>query len=113
MEDTLTGNVVTVTLEDGEDKEGKSCVVVDRVIARAGDTIRWETGDREVSIWFPESGVFFSPVLAIKHTGTVEATIPSGLAVTEEIVCEYCIYLHKTHEFVVGGSHPKLEIPWP
>jgi len=113
MEDTLTGNVVTAALEDGVDKEGKPCVVIGKITARRGDTIRWETGDREVSIWFPESGVFFSPILAIRHRGTIEATIPSELAVEERIECEYCIYLHETHEFVVGGSHPKVEIPWP
>lgn len=97
-----------VLREAGADKN--KVLKIDRVGANQGDTIRWEVGNRLVSIWFPESGVFVSPVLAVKHMGVVEATIPDD---AEDGVYEYCIYCHDTGEFVVCESHPKLEIPKP
>lgn len=84
---------------------------IDRVRANAGDTIRWEAAtDHIVSIWFPDLGVFYSPVIAVQHKGAVEATIRSD---AKDGLYEYAIYDHNEREFVTCESHPKLEIPIP
>ena len=83
---------------------------IDRIVAFPGETISWDVGDRLVSIWFPDSGVFVTPVLAVQHKGTVEATIRSD---AKPKVYEYAIYDHDGHRFVTCESHPKLEIPVP
>jgi plastocyanin len=84
---------------------------IDRVKANPGDTIRWEAdGGHAISIWFPHTGVFVTPVIAVMHEGPVEATIrddaPDG-------VYEYAIYDHTKHKFVTCESHPRIEIPKP
>lgn len=87
---------------------------VDRIKANHGDTITWDVGNRIVSIWFPINVVFVSPVLAVKHRGSVTATIRDD---APEGVYEYAIYVHNEDgtggEFVTCESHPKLEIPGP
>jgi len=109
--ETITRKIVPAVLREGEDSDGKSILIMDKIYANPGDTIHWELGNREMSIWFPNSGVFFAPVLAVKHRGAIEATIPSGMIVSKPVVYEYCIFCHDTNEFVTGGSHPKIEIP--
>lgn len=96
-------------------KKANSCggyeLKVDRVRADPGDTIRWEiAADHLVSIWFPDPGVFYSPVIAVQHKGAVEATIRSD---AKDGLYEYAIYDHTEREFVTCESHPKLEIPIP
>lgn len=104
---TVTVNRVSLR-EEAVDKAVE--LRIDRIYADRGDTISWDVGDRVVSIWFPDSGVFVTPLLAVQHRGTVEATIrsdaPNGLY-------EYVIYDHTERRFVTCESHPKLEIPKP
>jgi hypothetical protein len=83
---------------------------IDRIHADRGDTVSWDVGDRVVSIWFPDSGVFVTPLLAVQHRGTIEATIRSDAA---NGLYEYVIYDHTERRFVTCESHPKLEIPKP
>jgi len=94
----------------GGEGDGGSPPHIDRIYANRGDRIRWDVGDRVVSIWFPERGVFVTQVLAVQHKGVVEATIPMD---ADDGVYEYCIYDHDARCFVVCESHPKLEIPKP
>ena len=84
---------------------------IGRIQAGRGDTIRWEAAtDHIVSIWFPDAGVFYSPVIAVQHNGVVEATIRRD---AKDGIYEYAIYDHTEREFVTSESHPKLEIPIP
>ena len=103
---------VTVKAYDLRDEKSAdgSVVRIERVVARRGETVRWDAGDRAVSIWFPDVGVFTTPVLAMMHRGAVEATIPAD---AKPGVYEYSIFDHDARKFVVCESHPKLEIPEP
>jgi hypothetical protein len=84
---------------------------VPRIKANKGDKIRWEPPEgHAVSIWFPDSGVFYTPSIAVMHLGPVEATVRDD---AKDGVYEYAIYDHAEHEFVVCESHPKVEIPIP
>ncbi len=84
---------------------------IDRIQADRGTTIRWEAAtDHIVSIWFPDAGVFYSPVIAVQHKGVVEATIRRD---AKDGLYEYAIYDHTEREFVTCESHPKIEIPIP
>jgi hypothetical protein len=103
--------VRTCKVEKTAAPRGGYMLHVDRIQANQGDTLRWEADpDHAISIWFPESGVFFTPSLAVMHKGAIEATIrddaPHG-------VYEYVIYDHTEREFVTCESHPKVEIPKP
>ena len=90
---------------------GGYALKVDRIRASRGDTIRWEVAaEHVVSIWFPDSGVFYTPAIAVQHKGAVEATIRGD---AKGGVYEYAIYDHTEREFVTCESHPKLEIPIP
>lgn len=90
---------------------GGYALKIDRIRANRGDTIRWEVAaEHVVSIWFPDSGVFYSPAIAVQHRGAVEATIRGD---AKEGVYEYAIYDHTEREFVTCESHPRLEIPIP
>lgn len=90
---------------------------IDRIRANPGDTIRWEVdANHKISIWFPHAGVFVTPVIAVMHEGSVEATIRDDVLdgvkdADRPLVCEYAIYDHTEHEFVTCESHPKIEIP--
>ena len=93
------------------DKDGGYVLKVAPAAANPGDTIRWEIAeDHLVSIWFPDSGVFYSPSVAVMHQGPVEAMIRTD---AKRGTYEYAIYDHTEHEFVTCASHPKLEIPKP
>ena len=123
-----------------EDKPNEYELKVDPITtARAGDKIEWAftgptdpsdpdsaTGVHTLSIWFPATGVFYTPLLTVMHPGKSEATIredvwenPDEKAVRVDehgarwLVVEYCIYDHTARRFVVCSSHPKIEIPWP
>ena len=94
----------------------KEVLKIDRIFANPGDTIRWEVDDTHtVSIWFPHTGVFVTPVIAVMHEGSVEATIRDDVLATIEgdipMVYEYAIYDHTERQFVTCESHPKIEIP--
>jgi len=108
--ETKTVNVITVGLYEVKAADG-DVLKVDRIVAEPGDRIRWDVGDRLVSIWFPESGAFLTPALAINHRGAVEATISESAERGK--VYQYSIYDHDSKRFVVCESHPKLEIPPP
>ena len=101
----------TVETKETDEKTNKPVLRIEPIEANAGDTICWE-GDagHAISIWFPHSGVFVTPVVAVMHEGPVEATIRDD---AQEGVYEYAIYDHTEHQFVMGGSHPKIEIPKP
>ena len=101
---------------------------IDPITAHAGDTIEWSWGDHSkpqhiFSIWFPQAGVFVTPLIAVMHKGTIEATVREDvrdrvaplppLPPEEVLVYEYCIYDHTEQEFVTCQSHPKIEIPGP
>ena len=89
---------------------------IDAIKANPGETVRWEVEnepDHVISVWFPNTGVFVTPVIAVKHKGPVEATIhdytPDPDAAKQ--VYEYAIYSHTDGKFVTCQSHPKIEIP--
>ena len=75
-EGVRTVAVTKATLRE-ETVENKLELKIDRIHADRGDTVRWDVGDRVVSIWFPDSGVFVTPLLAVQHKGVIEATIRS------------------------------------
>jgi len=84
--------------------------------ANPGETIRWEVENEPehvISVWFPDAGVFVTPLIAVMHKGPVEATVrdytPSRTA--EKRVYEYAIYSHTERRFVTCQSHPKIELP--
>ena len=108
-EGVRTVTVTKATLRE-ETVENKLELKIDRIRADRGDTVRWDVGDRVVSIWFPDSGVFVTPLLAVQHKGVIEATIRSN---AQNGLYEYVIYDHDGHRFVTCESHPKLEIPKP
>jgi len=95
---------------------------IEPITAHKGDTIKWFWGEygkpaHTFSIWFPQPGVFVTPLIAVMHNGTVEATIREdirdGVPPDEVLKFDYCIYDHTEQEFVTCQSHPKLEIPGP
>ena len=100
---------------DPKDADGKTDVKrlrIDRIRANPGDTIRWEVDDKhKISIWFPHAGVFVTPVIAVMHEGSVEATIRDDAPNGNPVVYEYAIYDHDKQKFVTCESHPKIEIP--
>ena len=90
----------------------KEVLKIDRIFANPGDTIRWEVDDKhKISIWFPHAGVFVTPVIAVMHEGSVEATIRDDAPNGNPVVYEYAIYDHDKQKFVTCESHPKIEIP--
>jgi len=110
---TVTGHKVR-RVKNAE--TGRPELKIDRIKASPGETIRWEVEnepEHTISIWFPDTGVFVTPVIAVMHKGSVEATVrdytPDPDA--EPRVCEYAIYSHTDGQFVVCESHPKLELP--
>jgi len=110
----VTAEERTVTVNEAglrtEDRDGTPTLVIDRIYADPGDTIRWDVGDRLVSIWFPTPGVFSTPLIAVMHRGTVEASV---LPEAKEGVYEYAIFDHESKTYVTCESHPKIEIPKP
>lgn len=104
----------TIEPKEGDEKSSTTALKIDRILANPGDTIRWEIdAGHTVSIWFPDAGVFVTPVLAVMHEGSVEATIRDDVLEGESgvIVREYAIFDHTDREFVTCESHPKIEIP--
>ena len=102
--------------KETDEKLNTSVLRIDRIKANPGDTIRWEVEAKHaVSIWFPDTGVFVTPVIAVMHEGSVEATIRDdvleGVEDGKSVVYEYAIFDHTDHEFVTCESHPKIEIP--
>jgi hypothetical protein len=83
---------------------------VDVLYADPGDKLRWNAGNRTVSIWFPTAGVFSAPALANHATGNIEITVPRT---AKRGTYKYVIYCHDTDEFAECRSHPKLIIPVP
>jgi hypothetical protein len=96
--------------EPAEDGKGDPILKIDPIGADPGDTIRWDVGDRVVSIWFPERGLFVTPVLAMQHSGVIEATVPDNAT---HGVYSYCMYDHTSRRFVECQSHPTVEVPKP
>jgi len=70
------------------------------------------------SIWFPQAGVFVTPLIAVMHKGAIEATVREDvrdrvaplppLPPEEVLVYEYCIYDHTEQEFVTCSPRPTL-----
>ena len=82
-----------------------------KIYANKGDTIRWVIeNDHVLSVWFPDSGLFYTPVIAVQNKGMAEATIRSDAVGG---LYEYAIYDHDAQEFVTCESHPKIEVPLP
>ena len=114
MEEKSEGLAPTQT---GQAKEVKVPLTSDRgklkvppIEAHRGDRIVWETDNRNVSIWFPTSGVFPVPALAHKKRGNVVATVPWEATPGKY---QYVIYCHDTDEFAECNSHPIMVIPGP
>jgi len=107
---TVEGKLIACKIFEGTDaKLGTPEPRIDRIKANPGDRIRWEGYDEhEISIWFPDAGVFVTPVLAVMHEGPIEATIRDD---AQGGVYSYAIYDHTEQKFVVCESHPKLELP--
>jgi len=85
----------------------------DPIKADPADTIRWEivdTYEHVISIWFPGTGVFTTPVVADMIAGPVSAKVRDD---ARPGTYEYAIYDHTDRQFVTCQSHPKIEIPIP
>ncbi|MBN2564339.1 MAG: hypothetical protein JXB46_01370 [Candidatus Eisenbacteria bacterium] len=106
--ETVTAVPTTVELPLYTDDKGVLRVQVCN--ANPGDTIRWKTDGRTVSVWFPTQGVFSAPALANRAKGEVDVVIPRTATPG---TYQYCIYCHDTDQFVECQSHPKLVIPVP
>ena len=114
MARTITGHAIRRVTDpkNGDLLELK----IDPIKANPGETIRWEVEDEPehvISVWFPDTGVFVTPVIAVMHKGPVEATVrdytPDLKA--DALVCEYAIYSHTDRKFVTCQSHPRIELP--
>ncbi|MCK4410423.1 MAG: hypothetical protein KAW67_10065 [Candidatus Eisenbacteria sp.] len=120
-----TTNVISCKVFKEPDVEEPDDFVlrINPITAHAGETLRWVFYDKEsrkevdhiFSIWFPEAGVFVTPLISVMHNGAVEATIRDDVRkdvpADKLLVYEYCIYDHSEHEFVTCHSHPRIEIP--
>ena len=122
MEDTATEKARMVRSfpiwKETDEKTNKPVLRIDQIEANPKDTIRWEADTTHaISIWFPDTGVFVTPVIAVMHEGPVEATIrdkvEGGVQVGKTLEYEYAIYDHTEHKFVTCQSHPKIVIPKP
>jgi hypothetical protein len=91
---------------------------INTIKADPGATITWDAGERGriVSIWVPDDRVFGRRIVAdqvqLPFRADVLSNVPAGTP-KEPLVYEYAIYDHGTGHFVVGRSHPKIEIPEP
>lgn len=86
---------------------------IDTIRADPGNPITWvAAGPRigKVSIWVPDDRVFGKRDVAndvtLPFEATVDVNVPDG-------IYEYAIFDHDSGRFVVGRSHPKIEIPGP
>lgn len=84
-----------------------------------GDTIEWvTTGATQhfLSIWAPDNRLFGRQEIAQAQgepiVAVIDDNVPQGTPGSSRIY-EYVIYDHTTGRFVIGKSHPKIEIPGP
>ena len=84
---------------------------IDTIKADPGNPITWDAAGLrigKVSIWVPDERVFGTRNVAqdvtLPFTATVDGDVPDG-------TYEYAIYDHDSGRFVIGRSHPKIEIP--